>query len=446
MSTTTSLSIEEIRQIEQDHQLPLYAKREIALVRGEGAYLFDSDGRRYLDAMSNYGVAVLGHADAEFAAALTDQLNTLATGHQSFYCDVRAELLNEIAGIAPEGLSRAFLSNSGAEAIEAALKFARAATGKPNMVAARRAYHGRTLGALSATADPKYRAPFEPLPLPVTHVPFNDIAALEAAVNGETAAIIIEPIQGEAGVYLADDAYLQAARELCTRHGAVLIADEVQTAFRTGVPFAISRSGVVPDILATAKALANGFPIGLTLVTDTVSSAMPSGAHGTTFGGNPLACRAALTTLIALRERELYARSEALGAQIVDRIRALNSPKVREVRGRGLMIGIELKERVTPTLRGLQENGVLALPAGNLALRLLPPLIWQEEQVDELDFGTDYSAERGRVERVGANEIFSRNDSSRRQSAGHLTGACAFRFSFSYSVIRLRPHHRFRRV
>jgi acetylornithine/LysW-gamma-L-lysine aminotransferase len=384
MSTTTTLSIEEIRQIETEHQLPLYAKREIALVRGEGAYLFDSDGRRYLDAMSNYGVAVLGHADPEFAAALSDQLNTLSTGHQSFYSDVRAELLSEIAKIAPAGLGRAFLSNSGAESIEAALKFARAATGKPNFVAARRGYHGRTLGALSATADPKYRTPFEPLPIPVTHVPFNDLAALEAAVDGETAAVIIEPIQGEAGVYPVDDAYLQAARDLTTKHGALLIADEVQTAFRTGVPFAITRSGVTPDILATAKALANGFPIGLTLVTDAVSSAMPGGAHGTTFGGNPLACRAALTTLNALRERDLYTRAERLGEQLVTRIEELNSPRVRQVRGRGLMIGIELRERVTPALRGLQEQGVLALPAGNLALRLLPPLIWQDEQVEEL--------------------------------------------------------------
>jgi [amino-group carrier protein]-gamma-(L-lysyl/L-ornithyl)-L-glutamate aminotransferase len=384
MTITATLALEEIQRIEQEHQLPLYAKREIALVRGAGAYLFDSDGRRYLDAMSNYGVAVLGHADPEFAAALTYQLNTLSTGHQSFYSDVRAALLAEIAKIAPEGLIRAFLSNSGAESIEAALKFARAATGKPKIVAARRAYHGRTLGALSATADPKYRTPFEPLPIPVTHVPFNDIAALEAAIDGETAAVIIEPIQGEAGIYPADDAYLQAARDLTSRHGALLIADEVQTAFRTGVPFAITHSGVVPNILATAKALANGFPIGLTLVTDAVSGALPSGAHGTTFGGNPLACRAALTTLTTLRERGLYQRSEELGAQIITRIEALNSPKVRQVRGRGLMIGIELKERVTPALRGLQENGILALPAGNLALRLLPPLIWREEQVDEL--------------------------------------------------------------
>lgn len=381
--TVATFDLEAIQTTERDRQLPLYAKREIALVRGEGAYLYDSEGRRYLDAMSNYGVAVLGHADPEFVAALADQLATLATGHQSFYSDVRAALLEAIAEIAPPGLTRAFLSNSGSESIEAALKFARGATARPKIVAARRAYHGRTLGALSATADPKYRTPFEPLPLPAVHVPFNDADALVAAIDEETAAVILEPIQGEAGIYPADDAYLQAAREATTRHGVVLIADEVQTAFRTGVPFAISRSGVVPDILCTAKALANGFPIGLTLVTDAVGTSLPAGAHGTTFGGSPLACRAALVTLAALRERDLYARSAALGDLMLERIAALQSPKIRQVRGRGLMIGVELKERVTPALRALQDHGVLALPAGNLALRFLPPLIWEETQVEE---------------------------------------------------------------
>ncbi|MDP9473909.1 MAG: aspartate aminotransferase family protein [Chloroflexota bacterium] len=373
-----------IGQIERDGQLPLYAKRDIALVRGAGAYLFDADGRRYLDAMSNYGVAVLGHADPVYAAALADQLATLATGHQSFGNDARAALLLALREIAPAGLTRAFLSNSGAEAIEAALKFARLATGRAKVVALRRAYHGRTLGALAATADQKYRAPFEPLGLPVTHVPFDDAEALTAAVDGETAAVILEPIQGEAGVHPASDAFLRTAREVTSANGSLLIADEIQTGFRTGAPFAISRAGVVPDILCTAKALANGFPIGLTLTSESVGGSVPPGAHGSTFGGNPLACRAALVTLAALRERDLYAHSAALGEEILERVTALGSPKVRQVRGRGMMIGIELKERVTPTLRGLQERGILALPAGNLTLRLLPPLIWEQPQVDEL--------------------------------------------------------------
>ena len=327
-----SIDLTEIQALENNHQPPLYAKREIALVRGEGPYLFDSGGKRYLDAMSNYGVAVLGHADPEYAAALTGQLQTLTTGHQSFYSDVRAELLAELTTIAPAGLTRYFLSNSGAEAIEAALKFARAATGRPYLVAAKRGYHGRTLGALAATADQKYRAPFEPLAPAATHVSFNDIDALASAVNGETAAILLEPIQGEGGIWPATPEYLRAAREIASSHGAILIADEIQTGFRTGAPWAISHSGVVPDILVTAKGLANGFPIGLTMMTEEVSAAIPAGAHGTTFGANPLACRAALATLHALRNRDLYARSERLGATIIERLNALGSSKIRQVR------------------------------------------------------------------------------------------------------------------
>jgi acetylornithine/LysW-gamma-L-lysine aminotransferase len=381
--TISALDLSQIHQLENEHQPPLYAKREIALVRGEGAYLFDSNGRRYLDAMSNYGVAILGHADPEYAAALTEQLHTLATGHQSFYSDVRAELMREIVGIAPAGLTHNFLSNSGAEAIEAALKFARVATGRPNLVAAKRGYHGRTLGALAATADQKYRAPFEPLAPHTTHVSFNDADALAAAVDEQTAAILLEPIQGEGGIWPASPEYLQSAREIAAARGALLIADEIQTGFRTGAPWAIDASGVVPDILVTAKALANGFPIGLTIFSETVSSAIPSGAHGTTFGASPLACRAAIATMRALRERDLYARSTALGAELIDRLAGIASPKVRQVRGRGMMIGVELKERVTPTLRALQERGVLVLPAGPTTFRLLPPLIWEQQQVDE---------------------------------------------------------------
>jgi acetylornithine/LysW-gamma-L-lysine aminotransferase len=379
-----TLDLAQIQRLENEHQPPLYAKREIALVRGEGTYLFDSDGRRYLDAMSNYGVAILGHADREYAAALSDQLQTLATGHQSFYSDVRAELLSEIREIAPTGLTRYFLSNSGAEAVEAAIKFARVATGRPNLVAAKRGYHGRTLGALAATADQKYRAPFEPLAPYATHVSFNDVDALAAAVDDQTSAILLEPIQGEGGIWPASPEYLQAAREIATARGALLVADEIQTGFRTGAPWAITASGVVPDILVTAKALANGFPIGLTMSTEAILGAIPGGAHGTTFGASPLACRAALVTLRALRDRELYARSEALGAKITERFAGLSSPKVRQVRGRGMMIGVELKERVTPTLRALQQRGVLVLPAGPTTFRLLPPLIWEQQQVDEL--------------------------------------------------------------
>ena len=380
--TATTLSLAEIQTIEQEMQPALYAKRDIALVRGEGAYLFDSSGKRYLDAMSNYGVAILGHADAEYAAALADQLATLTTAHQSFFSDVRAEALAEIATIAPEGITRFSLLNSGAEAIEAALKFARGVTGRPNLVAAKRGYHGRTLGALAATADAKYRAPFEPLLPATTHVSYNDIVALENAVGEDTAAIILEPIQGEGSIWPASDEYLQAAQSLAKQRGALLIVDEIQSGFRTGAPFACTQA-IVPDILVTAKAVANGFPIGLTMMTEDVAANIPAAGHGSTFGANPLACRAAIVTLRALRDRDLYARSTEIGNAIMEGLRALNASKIRQVRGRGMMIGVELKERVTPTLRALQENGVLILPAGATTFRLLPPLIWEEAQVSE---------------------------------------------------------------
>ncbi len=383
-SSVTTRTDEDILSIERADQIPLYAKREIALVRGEGSYLFDAAGNRYLDAMSNYGVASLGHAHPRFTTALVDQLGRLTTGHQSFGSDTRAELLVELQSIAPEQLPRSFLSNSGAEAVEAALKFAQAHTGKQGLVAAKRGYHGRTLGALSATADKKYREPFEPLPLPASHVSWNSPEAIEAEITDATAAIILEPIQGEGGIHVGSAEYLAAVREIATRRTVLLIVDEIQSGFRTGAPFASVAAGIVPDIIVTAKALANGFPIGLTLVTEEISASLPGGAHGSTFGGNPLAARAAIETLRILREDGLYENAATLGADIVRRIEDLDSPAVRSVRGKGLMVGIELKQKSTPILRGLQERHVLTLPAGTTVLRLLPPMIWQAQQVDEL--------------------------------------------------------------
>jgi LysW-gamma-L-lysine/LysW-L-ornithine aminotransferase len=385
MATDTAhRTTEDLIGVDKALQIPLYAKRDIVLVRGEGPYLFDNDGRRYLDAMSNYGVAVLGHAHPRFTAALVDQAQKLTTAHQSFGNDARSEFLEALMTIAPEGVRKAFLSNSGTEAIEAALKFARAFTGREKIVAARRGYHGRTFGALSATADRKYRDPFMPLPIPTEHVAFNDADALEAAIDDRTAAVILEPLQGEGGIHPADAAFLERAREVTRAKGAVLIADEVQSAIRTGVPFVMVNAGVTPDIIATAKAVANGFPIGVTLVTDAISEAMPGGAHGSTFGGNPLASRVGTETLRILEEEGLYENAWVRGGAIKAGIEAIGSPKVRAVRGSGMMLGIELKAKATPTLKALQERGVLALMAGNLVIRLLPPVIYGQEQVDEL--------------------------------------------------------------
>lgn len=375
-------STADIVHLDGAYQVPLYAKRGIALVRGEGVWLYDSDGRRYLDLMSNYGVNILGHAHPRVTAAIVGQAGRLLSCHQSFASDVRVAFLEKLLSIAPAGLTRVYLSNSGAEAVEAALKFAWAVTGRRKLVAARRGFHGRTLGALAATAEVKYRKPFLAVLPEVIHVPFGDEAALEDAVDQDTAAVILEPVQGEGGIYPADPAYLEKARLVTRNRGALLIFDEVQTAFRTGRWFASQHAGVTPDLLCVAKGLANGVPIGATLVAEDIALSLPTGTHGGTFGGNPLACAAGLATLEALDDDHLIPRASELGAYFQQQLRGLRHPLVRDVRGLGLMLGVELKTRATKVLIALQERGVLALPAATTIVRLLPPLILSREEID----------------------------------------------------------------
>jgi LysW-gamma-L-lysine/LysW-L-ornithine aminotransferase len=378
----SQLASADIVQRDRDLQPPLYAKRDIALVRGDGAYLWDSDGTRYLDLMSNYGVNILGHNHPRVTEAITRQASSLVSCHQSFANDVRVALLERLVRVAPAGLNHVFLSNSGTEAIEAALKFAWIASGRTKLVAAKRGYHGRTLGSLAATAEKKYREPFEAELTQATHVTYGNVDELADAIDDQTAAVILEPVQGEGGIYVPSADYLQSVREVVTAKGALLILDEVQTGFRTGAYFACQHVGVVPDILVTSKGLGNGVPIGATFVSAQISEKLTGGVHGTTFGGNPLACAAALATLEALEQDNLLDHSAEIGTYLVDQIRGLNHPKIRDVRGKGMMIGIELKMRATPALRGLQQRGVLALMAGSLVLRLLPPLILTKEQAD----------------------------------------------------------------
>jgi LysW-gamma-L-lysine/LysW-L-ornithine aminotransferase len=372
----------EILAVDRDLQPPLYNKREIALVRGEGVTLWDADGNSYLDAMSNYGVNVLGHAHPAVTEAISRQAGTLISCHQSFANDVRAKFLETLLGLAPENLTKAFLCSSGAEAIEAGLKFARVVTGRWNMVATRGAYHGRT-GAASEVTGGKHSAQAGGAGV-VTHVPYNNLDALDGAVDDQTAAIIIEPIQGEGGINLPDDGYLLAAAQIAHRNGALLILDEVQTTLRTGVFFAAEQDGVEPDILCTAKGLANGVPIGATIVSDAVAAELGGGIYGSTFGGNPLACAAGLATLQTVQSENLLATSIELGDRLRSGIEGLSQPAIRGVRGRGLMTGVEFRTRVTPILRGLQERGVLALPAGSLILRFLPALTIQPADIDRI--------------------------------------------------------------
>jgi len=381
VTTDAMMDIGTIREIENADLVPLYAKRDVALVRGQGATLWDSDGKEYLDCMSAYGTAILGHAHPAVTAAITRQAATLTTCHQSFYNDQRARYLALLMEHTPPGITRAFFCNSGTESVEAALKFARAVSGRQHLVATRRAYHGRTMGSLAVTGDNKYREAYAPMYGTVTHINYGDPDSL-AAITDETAALIVEPIQGEGGIHPAPEGYLQAARAACDAHGALLIFDEVQTAFRTGAIFRATAEGVTPDIIAVSKAIANGLPMGLTLMTEAVATQVPPGTHGNTFGGNPLVCAVAHATLSTIIGDGLLEQSRMVGEHFLAGFRALDHPMVRDVRGRGLMIGVELKTKVTPVLRRLQEGGVLALPAGGLIIRFLPPLILTTEQAD----------------------------------------------------------------
>ena len=344
------------------------------------ASLWDDAGREYIDCGASFGVANLGHANPEIADAIGAQARELVHVGPTFGTAAKARFIEKLLGVSPPNLRRAFLSNSGAEAVEAAIKFARASTKRKKIVAAMRGFHGRTMGALSATWRRDFREPFEPLVPGFEHVPFNDAAALERAVDADTAAVILECVQGEGGVYVADPEYLPAARQICDRTGALLVIDEVQTGMgRTGRLFAIERWGVQPDILTLAKALAGGVPIGATLTTEAVESGF-QGSHNSTFGGNPLACAAGSAALDFVVRERLWEHAEALGQEALDRLRGMASPVVREVRGLGLMLGIGLKDKTTKYLQALQQEGVIAIGGGSNVIRLLPPLVIRRDQ------------------------------------------------------------------
>jgi acetylornithine/LysW-gamma-L-lysine aminotransferase len=359
---------------EQQHEMGLYPKRPVAIVRGEGARLWDADGRVYIDCVAGQGAANLGHSHPAIVAAVQAQAAMLMSCPEIFHNDQRAAYLEELADVLPFP-GRTFLCNSGAESIEASLKFARLLTGRTHIVATKRGFHGRTFGALSATWEPKYREPFEPLVPAFDHVTYNNLDELEAMVTDETAAVLVEPIQGEGGIRPAAPGYLAGVRDICDRHGALMIVDEIQTGFgRTGKLFSIEHSGVVPDILALAKSIAGGLAMGAVVVHERHGPLSP-GKHGTTFGGNPVTCAAARAVLQVMQEDSLAEQAQEKGEWILQRLQDLDSPLVREVRGTGLMLGLELRKRVQPYLSELLEQGVLALPAGPTVLRLLPPLV-----------------------------------------------------------------------
>ncbi|WP_135257540.1 [LysW]-aminoadipate semialdehyde transaminase LysJ [Thermus caldilimi] len=364
----------------------VYTKHDLLLVRGQGARVWDAEGHEYLDCVGGYGVANLGHANPEVVEAIKKQAETLLSMPQTLPTPTRGEFYRTLVSLLPPELNRVFPTNSGTEANEAAIKFAWAHTGRRKLVAAMRGFSGRTLGSLSVTWEPKYREPFLPLLGPVEFIPFNDVEALRKAVDEETAAVILEPVQGEGGVRPATQEFLEAAREVTREKGALLILDEIQTGMgRTGRRFAFEHYGVVPDILTLAKALGGGVPIGAAVMREEVAKSMPKGGHGTTFGGNPLAMAAGVAALRYLERTRLWERAAELGPWFMEKLREIPSPKIREVRGLGLMVGLELKEKAAPYIERLEkEHRVLTLQAGPTVIRFLPPLVIEKADLERV--------------------------------------------------------------
>jgi acetylornithine/LysW-gamma-L-lysine aminotransferase len=372
------------RQIEDQCSVGVYQKRDLVIVRGEGALVWDEAGREYVDCVAGIGVANVGHCHPAVVAAVQAQAARLITCNELFYNDARAQCLERLDRITPEGINRFFLCNSGTEAVEGAIKFARMATGRKHVVAAMRGYHGKTLGSLSATWERKYKEPFAPLVPDFSHVPYNNIAEFEKAINEQTAAVILEPVQGEGGVRPATGEFLQAIRKACDQKGALLIIDEIQTGFgRTGRLFACEHFDVLPDIITMAKGIAGGVPMGAIGIDRRVGE-IEKQSHTSTFGGNPLACAAAVAAIDVLTGENLPGRAADTGAYFVRRLREIESPRIREIRGLGLMIGIEMKDKAGAIAQALMQERVLALLAGTTVLRFLPPLVITREQVDRV--------------------------------------------------------------
>ena len=365
----------------------MYQRFPVTIERGEGAKLYDINGREYLDCMGGYGVALVGHRNPRVVAALKAQLDKIITVHTSLYNKTREEFLESLMKIAPKGLTQVHMGNSGTEAVEAAIKFARKFTGKSGMVAMNGSYHGKSLGSLSVTFNPKYRKAFMPLVEKVAFSPFGDITSLREKIDSDTAFVIMEPIQGESGINVAPPGFLQEVRKLCDERGILLIFDEIQAGLgRTGKMWACDHWNTTPDIICLAKGIAGGVPMSATLTRPDILAAMSKGEHSSTFGGNPLSCAAGIATIQALTQDGLVDNAAKVGKFFMDGLEKLKEKHsiIREVRGKGMMIGVEMKFEVKDILMDGIQEGVLLLYSGRNILRFLPPLVMTEIEITKV--------------------------------------------------------------
>ena len=372
--------------VEDRYMANVFSKKPVVLVRGKGALVWDQSGKEYVDCSSSYGVALLGHCHPKVVAAVKAQVEQLISCHSGFYNDQRAEFVQKLVQITPKGLDKVFLSNSGAESVECAIKLARKATGKTEIIALMGAFHGKTMGALSATWDRKYREPFQPLIPDIKHVPPDNPDKVREAITEKTAAVLMEPIRGEGGVRVPPDGYLKEVREICDEKGVLLMFDEVQTSFgRTGKLFGCENWNVIPDVMCLAKPFAGGLPIGITVAKENIMSAFKLGEHSTTFSGSPLVCAAGCAAINALIEERLADKAAEMGNYLKSRLEELRLKHkiVKEVRGLGLMLGMELRFDVLNVILKSIERGILVLDAGRTVVRLLPPLVIEKAQIDK---------------------------------------------------------------
>ena len=365
----------------------LYQRFPVTIEKGLGSHVWDINGKEYIDCMGGYGVALVGHRNQRVVNAIKSQLEKIITVHSSIYNKTREEFLENLIKIAPKKLTQVHLNNSGAEAVEAAIKFARKFTGKKGMVAMNGSYHGKSLGALSVTFNPKYRKSFEPLVESVSFAPYGDIDALRSTVTDDTGFVILEPIQGESGIHVPPDGFLQDVRKLCDERSILLIFDEIQSGFgRTGKMWAGEHWNTAPDIMCLAKGIAGGVPMGATLVRSDILACMQKGEHSSTFGGNPLSCAAGIGAIQALTKDGLIENAAKMGKIFINELERLKEKHkiIREVRGKGLMIGVELKFEVKDILLEGIQKGVLLLYSGKNIIRLLPPLVITEEDITKV--------------------------------------------------------------
>ncbi|PWB53968.1 MAG: acetylornithine transaminase [Candidatus Methanoperedenaceae archaeon] len=375
-----ALNYDEIVRKYEKYIFQTYTRQPIAIKSAKGALVTDVDGKEYIDCVAGIAVNNVGHCHPAIVEEIKRQAEQLIHVSNLYYIENQALLAEELAGIS--GMDRVFYCNSGAEAVEGALKLARKASGKKEFIATEHAFHGRTRGALSVTHKEKYRKPFEPL-APAVFVPYNDTEAIRSAITENTAGLILEPIQGEGGVIIPSDDYLKEVREICDDKDVLLILDEVQTGFgRTGKWFAREHSGIIPDIMTTAKAMGGGFPMGAMLAHEDVAANFVRGDHASTFGGSALACAAALANIDVIKKEKLVKRSHDMGNYLVQKLHELNKDYILEIRGKGLMVGMELSIKCEDIVADAREKGVLLNCTSESVLRFVPPLTITKQQLD----------------------------------------------------------------